>query len=72
MEGMVYLLWFIPENGSEQDNGFLIGVYESELAAKAAVERLHAKPGFANYPDGFQIHCREIGQDSWTEGFVFD
>jgi homoserine kinase type II len=66
----VHLLWFIPEG--EEDDGPLIGVYESELAAKAAIERLRSKPGFIDYPQGFQIHSRELGQDDWTEGFVRD
>lgn len=71
MSGEVFLLWFIPE-GSEEGDGLLIGVYESELAAKAAIERARTKPGFVKYPEGFQIHFRELGKDSWTEGFLQD
>jgi len=66
----VYLLWFVPEGDDGEDNGLLIGVYDSEPAAKDAIERLQTKPGFVGYPQGFQIHSRELGQDSWTEGFV--
>jgi hypothetical protein len=69
VSGEVFLLWFIPE-GSDEDGGLLIGVYESELAAKAAIERARTKPGFIEYAKGFQIHPRELGKDSWTEGFV--
>ena len=68
----VYLLWFISEGDKEDDNGLLIGVYESETAAAGAIERLRTKPGFVDYPQGFQVHSRELGQDSWTEGFVRD
>jgi hypothetical protein len=64
-----YLLWFVSEADEEDDNGLLIGVYRSESMAKAAIERLRAKPGFADYPEGFQVHSRELDQDSWTEGF---
>jgi homoserine kinase type II len=68
----VYLLWFVSESDKEDDDGLLIGVYESESSATAAIERLRTKPGFVDYPLGFQIHPRELGQDSWTEGFVRD
>jgi len=50
----------------------LIGVYETEAAAKAAIGRLTSKPGFVDNPQGFQVHWRELGLDSWTEGFIRD
>jgi len=68
----VYLLWFVSEKDQEDDNGLLIGVYESESNAKSAIERLRNQPGFTDYPEGFQIHSRELNQDSWTEGFIRD
>lgn len=70
MPETVYLLWFVPEGEEVEDTGLLIGVYGSEASASTAIERLKHKPGFADYPQGFQIHSRELGQDSWTEGFV--
>ncbi len=70
MRDKVYLLWFIPEGKQGEDDGLLIGVYENEAAAQGAIARLRNKPGFVDYPGGFQIHWRELGQDSWTEGFV--
>jgi len=73
----VYLLWFISADREKDDDGFekdddglLIGVYDSELAARDAIGRLKSKPGFVDNPQGFQIHTRELGKDSWTEGFV--
>jgi hypothetical protein len=68
----IYLLWFVPDGDKGEDDGLLIGVYESEAAAKEAVGRLRTKPGFVNYPQGFQVHSRELGQDSWADGFVRD
>lgn len=68
----VFLVWFVPQGGEEEDDGLLIGVYESGAAAEAAIQRLRTKPGFVDSPQGFQIHSRELGQDSWTEGFVRD
>ena len=72
MAQTVYLLWFVQEHEQSQETELLIGVYESEIAAKAAIERLRNKPGFVDFPNGFEIHAREVGKDSWTEGFVRD
>jgi len=66
----VYLLWFVQEHQQGEDTELLIGVYGSESDAKAAVDRLKNKPGFVDFPAGFQVHRRELGQDSWTKGFV--
>lgn len=68
----VYLLWFVQECQEEQDIELLIGVYETESAAKAAIQRLGNKSGFKDFPEGFQVDSYEIGKDSWTEGFVRD
>jgi homoserine kinase type II len=70
MSTTVHLLWFVQENEVRGDTELLIGVYDSEADAKAAIDRLKNKPGFIDFQEGFQIHRRELGQDSWTEGFV--
>jgi len=65
----VFLLWHVREvRDSERE--LLIGVYSTELDAKAAIERVRAKPGFVDYPDGFQIHSYALNHDGWTEGFI--
>lgn len=66
----VYLLWLVQESVQGEDTELLIGVYRTEEDARAAIERLKNKPGFVRYPDGFQIHDRTVGEDSWIEGFV--
>ncbi len=38
--------------------------------AKAAVERVKDKRGFASFPEGFQIHPYQLDKDRWTEGFI--
>jgi len=48
----------------------LIGVHRTEEVARSAVERLEDKPGLVHSANGFQIHDRALGEDSWTEGFV--
>jgi len=63
----VYLLWFVRE---EEGMELLIGVYETQAAAKAAIQRLKCKPGFIDSPERFQVEAYRLGQDNWTEGFV--
>ena len=66
----VYLLWFVQERPEAEDIELLIGAYESEADASAAIERLKAKPGFVDFPEGFQIHPCQLGRDGWADGFV--
>ena len=51
---IVYLLWFVQEHEKGQQTELLIGVYDSEASANAAIERLKKKPGFVDFPEGFQ------------------
>jgi len=67
--GTVFLLWFVREANGEEDE-LLIGVYSNRQEAAAAIERLKVKPGFVDYPEGFQVHPHELNRDGWTEGFV--
>jgi hypothetical protein len=74
MEGLVsknvYGLWFVRERAESEDIKLLIGIYETEGDAKAAIERVRSKPGFVDFPEGFNIHSYQLGQDSWVDGFV--
>ena len=72
MNDVVHLLWFVQEGTEHEDTGLLIGAYSSEAEAKAAIQRLKYMPGFANFPQGFQIHPRELNRAHWPEGFVLD
>lgn len=65
----VFLLWHVHTlQGNDEE--LFIGAYSSENDARAAIDRLRDKPGFVNYPDGFQIHPYKLNLDHWTEGFV--
>jgi len=66
----VYLPWFTREHRDGDDTDLLIGVYQGEADAKAAIERVKNQPGFVNFPEGFLIDPYELGKDHWTEGFV--
>jgi len=70
VSGSVQLLWFVRERKECEDTELLIGVYESEQLAQTAIERLRGQPGFAEYPQGFQICSYELNKDHWLEGFV--
>ena len=66
----VYGLWFVRERKEAEDIELLIGVYETEAEAKGAIVRLAGKPGFVDFPNGFQVHPYELGRDGWVDGFV--
>ena len=53
----------MQEQEDEEDVELLIGVFETEEEARAAIERGKQKPGFVDFPEGFQIHpteCRRL------------
>jgi hypothetical protein len=66
----VYLLYHLRKDDPKSDTQLLlIGAYRSEDDAKAAIERLKSKPGFARHPDGFEYHAYALGVENWSEGF---
>jgi hypothetical protein len=70
---VVHLLWFVKEMPEgQEDVELLIGVYSSEVEAKAAIERVRNKRGFAEFQDGFQIASYPVNRDHWTEGFTIE
>jgi hypothetical protein len=66
----VYLLWFVREQEEEGDIELLIGVYRTKQDATDAIERLRDKPGFRDFPQGFESCEYELNKDHWIEGFV--
>lgn len=58
----------VDDQGNEDVK--MIGVYDSEQAARAAIKRLAAQPGFRDGPDGFSVTPYEMNKDHWTEGFI--
>lgn len=68
----VFLLWHVHkfENGSQDD--LLVGVFRTEQHAKAVIERLRGKPGFADHPDAFSIATYELDKVYWPEGYTAD
>ncbi len=66
----VYDLWFVREYESREDTELRIGVYGSEVEAEVAAQALREKPGFCDFPEGFQVHPVKLGQTNWQDGFV--
>jgi hypothetical protein len=66
----VYALWHIHKMPNGDDNEKLIGVYASNMDARAAQARISDKPGFIDCPEGFHIVEYNIGKDSWEEGYL--
>jgi hypothetical protein len=62
-----FLLWHTvhDRDGSEK----LIGIFDTEEAAKKAMESVKDEPGFKSYPDGFLIDPYLINKVQWTRGF---
>ena len=70
MSEKAYLLWFVQEQDVAADIELLIGVFATDTDARATIDRLKNKPGFVDFPEGFQIHVSEIGKNNWEDGFV--
>ncbi len=66
----VFDLWFTREYDHREDTELHIGIYASEREALAAVEALKEKPGFSDYPDGFDVIPTKLGLTGWQDGFV--
>ncbi|WP_298332856.1 hypothetical protein [Asticcacaulis sp.] len=65
----VYILHHIREDDEYGDDAKLIGVYQSEDAARLAICRLKDSPGFRDHPKGFGIDEYYLDRDNWGEGF---
>jgi homoserine kinase type II len=67
---VVYDLWFTREYEDREDTELHIGVYATRADAEAAIDALKGKPGFCDYPEGFEAHEVELGHTGWRDGFV--
>jgi hypothetical protein len=49
-----------------------IGIFSTRANAEIALDRVRDKPGFRDYPDGFDISEHEVDSDylGWQEGYV--
>ncbi|KIO76181.1 hypothetical protein TH53_16335 [Pedobacter lusitanus] len=68
----VYLLWHTHSDGAllYNEDGKLIGVYNSKENAEEAQSRAEQLNGFKDHREGFEISRNEVDKDEWTSGFV--
>lgn len=68
----VFLLWHVHtfEDGSTDE--LLIGVFRSEQQAKAVLESLREKRGFAEQPEAFSVALYELDKVYWPDGYFAD
>jgi homoserine kinase type II len=65
----VYLLQHVRADDEYGDHAKTLGIYRSDAAAKAAIDRLKDRPGFRDHPAGFHIDPYPLDRDHWTQGF---
>lgn len=70
MSTVVFNLWVEREYPDREDTELHVGIYSSETTARDAIARLADKPGFRDYPAGFNIYPHTLDRDGWTDGFV--
>jgi hypothetical protein len=66
----VFLLWHVHRISDGYDDEKLIGVYDTEDKAEAAISRLRERPGFVDEPSGFEIAKYELNRDHWADGYA--
>lgn len=65
----VYMLQHIYHT-EESEETKIIGIYSTKERALEAIERLKTKPGFIDYPEGFEVEIYILDRDEWEDGFV--
>ena len=68
----VFLVSHLHDFGDDREEVKIIGVYETEADAHAAVARLEDKPGFCDRIEGFHVTEYEVNKDHWQDGYVTD
>lgn len=63
----IFALYFERSYEHRDDTELWIGVYATDNDARAAADELKLKPGFREFPEGFQIYEWEIGRTGWKD-----
>ena len=66
----VYGVFYEREYLDREDTELSIETYATEKEALSVIEELRTKPGFRDFPDGFQIDETRLGLTGWRDGFV--
>jgi hypothetical protein len=66
----IYVLWHSYNDEDGREHEMMLGVYSTREKAEAGLSQLRDKPGFRDYPNGFEIARGTLDRTSMTEGFV--
>ncbi|PCJ53503.1 MAG: hypothetical protein COA70_08645 [Planctomycetota bacterium] len=66
---MVFVLWHEYEQNCGCDETKTIGYFSTYEKAAQAKSNLTSKPGFRDYPDGWEIARCRLDLIGWTDGF---
>lgn len=78
----VFLVQHLHTLDDECENVKIIGIYRTQDAALAAIEKVKDQPGFEEFPelrnpledyeveDGFYIDEYTLDEDHWTDGYA--
>ena len=64
----IFVLWHSYIDEDRRDHEMMLGIYSTRAKAEQALELLRGKPGFRDYPEGFEIAEGELDRTSMTEG----
>lgn len=67
----VHVLWHRCTDEEGRDHELMLGIYSTQQKAAQALDLVRNKPGFLDYPDGFEIQDATIDRTYMTEGFIF-
>lgn len=63
-------LWHRHTDEEGRDHDKLLGIYSTQERAEIGLALMRGKPGFQEYPDGFEINEGTVDRTYMTEGFV--
>lgn len=66
---LLYHLGHEPDDGEDEPDEMLLGVFSSEETALAWKADAVERPGFRDWPDRFQVVEHVIDQREWPDGF---
>jgi hypothetical protein len=67
----IYILSHARADDEYRDHAKHIGSYSTRDKAEDAKRRLSEKPGFKDWPQGFEIDEDQLDLDHWEEGFIY-
>jgi len=67
----VHVLWHRCVDEEGRDHELMLGIYSTAETAEQSLSLLPSKPGFRDYPEGFEIQDATIDRTHVTDGFVF-